>query len=117
MERLIERRLLEWRDSPDRKPLVLLGIRQCGKTYILREFGERHYSKVAYFDFESMSELRSLFWNLDVRRIVEDLSRKSGVDIDGDTLCVHGDGPKALAFVERIRKAFQEEGIQIRNFL
>ena len=39
------------------------------------------------------------------------------VDIDGDTLCVHGDGPKALAFVERIRKAFQEEGIQIRNFL
>ena len=39
------------------------------------------------------------------------------VDIDGDTLCVHGDGPKALAFVERIRRAFQEEGIRIRNFL
>ena len=88
MERLIERRLLEWKGSPDRKPLVMLGIRQCGKTYILREFGERHYSKVAYFDFESMFELRSLFWNLDVRRIVEDLSRKSGVDIDGDTLII-----------------------------
>ena len=88
MERLIERRLLEWKGSPDRKPLVMLGIRQCGKTYILREFGERHYSKVAYFDFESMSELRGLFWNLDVRRIVEDLSRRSGVDIDGDTLII-----------------------------
>lgn len=38
------------------------------------------------------------------------------VPIRGDTLCVHGDGPKALAFVERIRKAFLDEGIQIRNF-
>lgn len=39
------------------------------------------------------------------------------VEIKGDTLCVHGDGAKALAFVERIRKAFQSEGIQIRNFM
>ena len=38
------------------------------------------------------------------------------VPIRGDTLCVHGDGPKALAFVERIRKAFQDEGIVIKNF-
>lgn len=61
MERLIERRLLEWRDSPDRKPLVLLGIRQCGKTYVLKEFGRRHYESMAYFDFESNPELRRVF--------------------------------------------------------
>ena len=43
---------------------------------------------------------------------------RSGKDLDikGDTLCVHGDGPKALAFVQRIRKAFEEEGITITNF-
>ena len=39
------------------------------------------------------------------------------IEIEGDTLCVHGDGAKALAFVERIKKEFQQEGIQIRNFL
>ena len=39
------------------------------------------------------------------------------IEIQGDTLCVHGDGAKALAFVERIKKEFQQEGIQIRNFL
>ena len=38
------------------------------------------------------------------------------VPIRGDTLCVHGDGPKALAFVERIRRAFEAEGIAVRNF-
>ena len=38
------------------------------------------------------------------------------LDIAGDTLCVHGDGPKALAFVQRIREAFAKEGIEIRNF-
>lgn len=38
------------------------------------------------------------------------------VPIGGDTLCVHGDGPKALVFVERICKAFQDEGIMIKNF-
>ena len=39
------------------------------------------------------------------------------IEIQGDTLCVHRDGAKALAFVERIKKEFQQEGIQIRNFL
>ena len=38
------------------------------------------------------------------------------LEIRGDTLCVHGDGPKAFAFVEKIRKTFEEEGITIRNF-
>lgn len=39
------------------------------------------------------------------------------LDIKGDTLCVHGDGAKALAFVSRIRDAFEAEGIQINNFM
>ena len=38
------------------------------------------------------------------------------LDIKGDTLCVHGDGPKALAFVQKIREVFAREGIEIRNF-
>ena len=88
MERLIERRLLEWKDSPGRKPLVLMGVRQCGKTYVLRKFGEEHFRNVAYFDFENRGDLSKLFWNLDVHRIVKDLSRRSGMEITEDTLIV-----------------------------
>ena len=87
MDRLIERKLLEWKDSPDRKPLVVLGMRQCGKTYTLRRFGEEHYSSTVYLDFESMPELRDVFWNLDPMRIIETLSKRFG-PITLDTLMI-----------------------------
>ena len=87
MDRLIERKLLEWKDSPDRKPLVVLGMRQCGKTYTLRRFGEEHYSSTVYLDFESMPELRDVFWNLDPMRIIETLSKRFG-PITPDTLMI-----------------------------
>jgi predicted AAA+ superfamily ATPase len=52
MKRDISNELLVWKEQPKRKPLVLKGVRQCGKTYILKEFGKEHYSLVAYFNFE-----------------------------------------------------------------
>lgn len=61
MERLIERRLVDWKNSSDRKPLILLGVRHCGKTFVLKEFGRRHFKSMAYFDFESDPELRRVF--------------------------------------------------------
>ena len=42
--------LLKWRDRSDRKPLILLGARQVGKTYILKEFGRQHYEHTAYIN-------------------------------------------------------------------
>ena len=50
----------------------------------------------------------------DQRRKVTSITGKE-LDIKGDTLCVHGDGPKALAFVQKIREKFTEEGIEIRH--
>lgn len=88
MERLIERNLEEWRESSARKPLVLLGIRQCGKTYTLKEFGSKHYRNVAYVDFEKRTDLHRLFWNLDPERIVDELSRELRTPIDEDTLII-----------------------------
>lgn len=48
MERLVFQKLIEWKDSADRKPLILNGARQVGKTWLLQELGAKYYKKVAY---------------------------------------------------------------------
>ncbi|MCI9625591.1 MAG: ATP-binding protein [Clostridia bacterium] len=61
MQRKIMSFLTEWKDSPHRKPLILQGARQVGKTYSLLEFGRTYYENVAYFNFESTPKLASVF--------------------------------------------------------
>ena len=61
MKRLIDEALLRWKDSPDRKPLVVYGARQIGKTYSIMEFGTTHYASLAYFYFDNNLELHELF--------------------------------------------------------
>ena len=56
MERLILNQLLNWKNSPYRKPLILKGVRQVGKTWILKEFGRRFYENTAYFNFDENEE-------------------------------------------------------------
>ena len=52
MKRFITEKLLKWKHDKDRKPLILKGPRQVGKTYILKEFGSKYYDSVAYFNFD-----------------------------------------------------------------
>ncbi len=74
MELDIMRRLVEWKESPDRKPLLLTGVRQCGKTYVCKQFGEQYFEDVAYFYFEGNTGLASVFgYDFDVNRILNDL--------------------------------------------
>ena len=74
MKRDITQELLAWKEQPNRKPLVLKGVRQCGKTYILKEFGREYYKDVAYFNFEENRSLNSLFeQDYDVKRILFEL--------------------------------------------
>ena len=74
MYRKILRFLEEWKTSLHRKPLILQGARQVGKTYSLLEFGRNHYENVAYFNFEGNEELASIFeHNFDVNRILDEL--------------------------------------------
>lgn len=61
MERKIMSYLTEWKDSPHRKPLLLQGVRQVGKTYSLLELGRKYYENVAYFNFESAPKLKTTF--------------------------------------------------------
>ena len=58
MKRFITEKLVKWKDSNDRKPLILKGARQVGKTYILKEFGHENYENVAYFNFENNQNLK-----------------------------------------------------------
>lgn len=74
MERDVMEQLVEWKNSADRKPLLLTGVRQCGKTYVCKEFGEQHFEDVAYFYFEGNKGLASIFeYDFDVKRIVDEL--------------------------------------------
>ena len=61
MKRLIVEQLVKWKENANRKPLILKGVRQCGKTYILKEFGKDHYENVAYFNFEQDKSLSKVF--------------------------------------------------------
>ncbi len=75
MKRFIIEKLKEWKESKYRKPLILKGARQVGKTYILKQFGEENYEGVAYFNFDHDEDLYNLFENTkDPKRILEQLS-------------------------------------------
>ena len=90
MKRFITDKLIAWKNSKDRKPLILKGARQVGKTYILKEFGVNNYDNVAYFNFDHDDGLAELFLNTkDPKRIIEQLSLVNGKKISpGNTLII-----------------------------
>lgn len=76
MFRKISQYLLDWKQSPYRKPLILQGARQVGKTYSLLAFGREHYENVAYFNFETTPSLAKTFEeNLEPSYLIPILSR------------------------------------------
>ena len=90
MKRFIIEKLKEWKESKYRKPLILKGARQVGKTYILKKFGEENYEGVAYFNFDHDEDLYNLFENTkDPKRILEQLAFIYGkAIIPGKTLII-----------------------------
>lgn len=85
MERSIYSSLKKWKESPTRKPLILQGARQVGKTYILKEFGAREYSEVVYINCDDNNDMQNMFVDYDVDRIIRSLSAISGVSIKPST--------------------------------
>lgn len=91
MERDIMERLVEWKNATDRKPLLLTGVRQCGKTYVCKEFGKKYFEDVAYFYFEGNKGLASVFeYDFDVNRILDELGNviRGQEIIPGKTLVI-----------------------------
>lgn len=85
MERSIYSSLKKWKESPTRKPLILQGARQVGKTYILKEFGAREYSEVIYINCDDNNDMQNMFVDYDVDRIIRSLSAISGISIKPST--------------------------------
>lgn len=101
MERLILSELLKWKNSKHRKPLILKGVRQVGKTWILKEFGARFYQNTAYFNFDENEEYSQFFETTkDISRILQNLMLASGQKIAAeDTLIIFDevqDCPKVI---------------------
>lgn len=90
MERTLMRDLLKWKDNPDKKPLVLQGVRQCGKTYLMEEFARRHYSDTVIYRFDKDSGIKGFFeQDIDPKRIIKDMGLARGKTIlPGETLII-----------------------------
>lgn len=74
MQRLILQQLIEWKNSPHRKPLIMQGTRQVGKTWLLKELGTHYYENLAYFNFDENPEYRQFFTTTkNPARILENL--------------------------------------------
>ncbi len=122
MERKILQDLTRWKDRKDRKPLILLGARQVGKTYILKEFGKREFDNVAYVNCDNNSAITDLFapdYNID--RIILTLGAITGVAITpGKTLIIMDEIqelPKGLASLKYFCENAREYHVAVAGSL
>ena len=75
--------LKKWKQSPNRKPLIIRGARQVGKTWLMKEFGKKNYEKCAYINFDDNVRMNKLFnEDFDIDRIIQGLKIESGVNIE-----------------------------------
>ena len=90
MRRTAMEKLVAWKSSDERKPMVLKGARQVGKTWLMKEFGRNYYKSFVYFNFDEEDELKSIFeTNKNPQRIIELLSMIAGEKIyPEDTLII-----------------------------
>lgn len=74
--------LIAWKESRNRKPLIIRGARQVGKTWLMKEFGKQHYESIAYFNFEKSGRLKEIFsGDFDVEKLIMALQIESGMKI------------------------------------
>lgn len=102
MYRIAIEKLKRWKESKNRKPLIIEGARQVGKTWLMKEFGKLYYSDTVYINFDSNSTMKELFdSDLNVERIILGLELYTGKKIDfNNTLLIFDEiqeVPKALS--------------------
>lgn len=122
MERFVYQQLTEWKGSNARKPLVLNGARQVGKTWLLKEFAKKEYAKMAYVVCRKNPTVKEIFsTDFKVDRILRALSALTGVDITpGDTLLILDevqDVPEALEALKYFREDAPDYHIAVAGSL
>lgn len=100
--------LMKWKESKFRKPLIIKGARQVGKTWLMRNFGENYYSSVAYINFENNDRMKQLFdQDYDIDRLIFGLQIESNTQIDENTLVIFDEiqeVPKALTSLKYFKE-------------
>ena len=88
MQRDIMNDLIKWKGSARRKPLIITGVRQCGKTFIIEEFGRTQFTNLVTINFEEQPGLKAVFdFDFDTRRIISEIEKLTGEKIvPGQTL-------------------------------
>lgn len=102
MERLAMEQLLIWKNRKNRKPLILKGARQVGKTWLMKEFGKKHFKNTAYVNFDNNKNMRDVFnMDYDIERILMAVNIETGEKIvPEETLIIFDEiqeNPKAIA--------------------
>ena len=83
MHRLFEKKLLDWKNTGMKKPLMIVGARQIGKTYIIEKFAKENFEEYLYFNLEKNKELKDIFEKtIDDKKIIEELELYIGKKID-----------------------------------
>ena len=80
MERTAYQKLLEWKGKKNRKPLILNGARQVGKTWLLKEFGSKEFKTFAYINCDDTPEMEVSFSDFDTKRLIRVFSSVSGIE-------------------------------------
>ena len=110
MKRKIYSKLIEWKKSPSHKPLILNGVRQCGKTYIMKEFGKNEFQTFAYVNCDRKENLHQIFeGGFNISKIIRGISALSGVDIIPGKTLIFLDEVQSFPLVLESLKYFCED--------
>ncbi|MCQ2973958.1 MAG: ATP-binding protein [Bacteroidales bacterium] len=109
MNRLAIEGLLKWKNTPNHKPLIIKGARQVGKTWLMKEFGQKYYKNFVYINFEDDEFINNIFeQDFDIDRIIETINIRNKVKIDTETLLIFDEIQSAPKGVTAL-KYFQEK--------
>lgn len=110
MRRLKLEELIVWKKLKSRKPLIIRGARQVGKTWLMNEFGKTQYSQTIYVNFEKNKRLKNLFTDdFDIGRVILALQAESGLTIDAENTLLIFDEIQAVPEAITALKYFQED--------
>lgn len=109
MDRTAIEELIQWKERKNRKPLVVRGARQVGKTWLLKEFAKLYYEKTVYINFENNELAKRLFeQDFDIRRILRSISLMEDVDIDEQTLLIFDEIQEAPRGITSLKYFYEE---------
>jgi len=110
MKRKAMDELLDWKNASNRKPMIIKGARQVGKTWLMREFGKQFFSNSAYINFDQNDRMKSLFsGDFSPNRILQGLSIESGMTIEPERTLIILDEIQEVPAALQSLKYFSED--------